>query len=147
MRSRATTARRKGAGATKNPVDTGEAAGDEAGLLEISMEPLYPQAKLEMSLADDIQNAPRESVRAMTWSPGAVHQGLPVVALPGDPPAREGRIGNIRYPAEGAGAKSRILTARLLERGDVSGSCLDGPRCASFVHVGPPVGYLDLLFP
>ena len=39
-----------------------------------------------------------------------------------------------------------IKAAQVLKRGDVGGSCLDGPRCASFVHVGPPVGYWGLVF-
>jgi hypothetical protein len=51
---RAATAGRKSAGTTKNPVDTGEAAGDEAGLRQIGVEPFDPQPQFPMSSADDI---------------------------------------------------------------------------------------------
>jgi hypothetical protein len=131
----------KGAGATENPVDTGEAAGNEASLLEVGVKPLYPQAKLEMGLADDIQNMTGESRRTTAWPPGAVHQGLPVVALPGCPPAGEGGVRYLSCLTEPAGAYPWVPTTQFLKRGDVGGSCLDGPRCASFVHVGPPVGF------
>jgi hypothetical protein len=143
---RAATAARKGAGATKNPVDTREAAGDEPSLLEIGVKPLYSQAKLEMSFADDIQGVTGKSLRTTAWSARAVYQGLLVMATPGSPPAGESGVGHFSCPAEATRAKSWVLAARVLKRGDVGGSCLDWPGCASFVHVGPPVGYWDLVF-
>ena len=94
-----------------------------------------------MSFADDIQDMAGQSLRTTAWSARAVYQGLLVMATPGSPPAGESGVGHFSCPAEATRAKSWVLAARVLKRGDVGGSCLDWPGCASFVHVGPPVGF------
>ena len=105
------------------------------------MEPSHAQSKLEMSSTDDVQDMAGQSFRAAARPAGAVAQGFLVMAAPGGPPAAEGGIGNPCRLAEAAGAELWVVAACILKRGDVGSSCLNGLRCASFVHIGPPVGF------
>src|SRR3972149_5404313 len=135
---------RQSPAAAQHPVDAAQAAADEAGLLQVGVQPAHSPAQLPVSAANDVQNQAGEGARATPRSPRPPVQGLLPPRLPPGPPAGEGGVGGLRSRAEVAGANPPP-TATLLEGDDVPNPCRRRPWCANLVHVGPPVGCRLLL--
>src|SRR3989304_5287952 len=94
---------RQSPAAAQHPVDAAQAAANEAGLLQVGVQPAHSPAQLPLSAANDVQNLSGEGARATPRSPRPSVQGLLPLPLPSGPPAGEGGVGDLRSRAEGAG--------------------------------------------
>jgi hypothetical protein len=121
----------------EDPVHAAQAAGDEAGVLQIGIEAPHSPAQLAVGVTDGIQDLTGESVGAAPRPPGAIQQRSVALTLPACPPTGEGGIRNLCGPAKAAGTETPALTAHFVGY-DVSGPCGRGPWSANLVHVGPP---------
>lgn len=79
----------KSATAAENAMDAAQAATDDSGLSEVGMQTTDADVQLAVSMADNVQDAPLESGRAMPGPSRAITQGAVAFPSPSGPLAGE----------------------------------------------------------
>src|SRR3972149_3746945 len=77
----------QGATAAQHSVDGAHAATDEAGLPQMGVEAAHSPPQLPVSVANGVQDLPRQGAGAAPWPPGTITQSLVALPLPAGPPA------------------------------------------------------------